>query len=104
MKRIWVVLLCLAMLGSSAGFAADKGDAKKPLIVKAWRKTGKPSDHETRILSHLEGFKKDEAVKLNAYGGWISEKVKATGFFCYAPVPVVDLTQQLRICPTNRAP
>ena len=55
--------------------------ARKPLIVKAWRKTGKPKPYETRILTHLAGFEPGKAPRLSRYGGWVGTRCEATGFF-----------------------
>ncbi len=57
--------------------AADK----RPLMVEARIKTGKPRAFETRLLAHIEGFTPDDSVQLDRYGGWIGEEHDATGFF-----------------------
>ncbi|MFP4056635.1 MAG: hypothetical protein ACLF0G_07190 [Candidatus Brocadiia bacterium] len=53
---------------------------EKPLMVKAWRKKGKPRSYPTRILAHLEGFQ-PRGVALSRYGGWEARKHEATGYF-----------------------
>ena len=52
-----------------------------PLVVNAWRKTGKPKPYRTRVLAHLSDFDPGTLPKLSPYGGLMGRKLKATGFF-----------------------
>lgn len=55
---------------------------EKPLIVKAWMKTGSPKPRETRVLSHLKDFNATKQPRLNPFGGWDKgPRYEATGFF-----------------------
>ena len=69
-----LVLMC----GASIGFAAEplKVDVKHKPHDKKWRSL------ETRTLKHAKGFQpRDEAPRLNAYGGDPAHKTEAKGFF-----------------------
>lgn len=69
------------VLCAGAGTARAADGAGK-LAVEAWLKTGKPKRYDTRILSHLRGFKPSGGVKLSRFGGWAEgTPLKATGFF-----------------------
>jgi len=52
-----------------------------PLTVKAWIKTGRPREYETRILDHLKDFHPAGPVRCDRYGGWAGTKYEARGFF-----------------------
>jgi len=71
--------IVVALTGSVRG--DDPPAASKPLLVEARIKTGTLRAYETRILDHLADFTPQDAVPLSKYGGWLTEKHEATGFF-----------------------
>ena len=70
-KSVWLAALCGVALAA----------APRPLMVKAWRKTGKPREYPTRILSHLSDFTPPREIPLDRFGGWKVRRFKPTGFF-----------------------
>jgi len=74
--RIASLILAFACIGP-----AQAGEPPMPLIVNAWRKTGKPKPYRTRVLAHLRDFEPGTPPKLSPYGGLMGRKLKATGFF-----------------------
>ena len=78
------LLLCPLCLGAGRGQTAtdpkNEPMGDNGVLVKAWRKTGKPKAYQTRTLDHLAGFQ-PRSVPLDKYGGWAGRKVEATGFF-----------------------